>query len=874
MAEENVIDIFEITKHYKNEEDRMMFLLSTANSIYENTAEEHKKKATRKFVSKFLDVYTYQTETFRNDPRLLHAWHLLASVSNSMGYNGVMEKLDGLQYYVTCADFYKLWATYLVEKKDRPAFEKLHTRVFELFHRNKDVVDLFATFAKQLGPKPFIQDEDATVNVFAKITGGTPLRAPLSVVNEESERTNSSRSSIISTARGHSSASQESVHNVVSASRSSTTSTARGHSSVSQESVHSNVSASRSNNLLTARSSSSSVQNNDENAFVLNGPVKNSISSSSTIKTAIAIEPSTNIPASNFSFTTQCYRNARDAFGETLPLSQEVPERHIPAPIEPIGNRNDKDFSVFVEDEEPMDTRNVPQSAPIHSRISIAQDSPVTKKSRNRRDSDEELETSYDNPFGDVGGLKKPMFSSNAFDNNVLIDDPTISGLNKQASTRASSTPTGANRGSVPTFEVSPTATFPLVGKPEESQPFTFAPSVPVKPASPPSRRSVVVPISEAISRMSIIPPPAEDLDETTHDVTIMPDVSIKTGSINPWSENERVKVLKMAPPMVEQHEFLAAKCPPFNTKNASVNLGGETFKILKFIAQGGFARIYKTQGEDGKQYAIKLEMPSCPWEVYICKALSVRLPQEMQPFVMNVRDAFIFSNASAIVYDFYPMKTLLDLANSFKQDGSSIDGMIVAHVGIQIAEILNYVKKANIIHADIKPDNFVIVDYLSTDLPHLQYIKPFVKLIDWGRAIDMSYYPNQTFKGRAGTNGFDCHEMQEDRPWTYQTDFYGFVGTMHVLMFNTYMKTFWHAARKCYTFTEQLKRRYPLFETWTNIFREFLNIPDCDKMPSWEKVVTQLKQDLEDFATEDIASWRRAVDKCNSVLRNSITNN
>lgn len=319
---------------------------------------------------------------------------------------------------------------------------------------------------------------------------------------------------------------------------------------------------------------------------------------------------------------------------------------------------------------------------------------------------------------------------------------------------------------------------------------------------------------------------PVDDLDATTHDISVMPEAEIKSG-INPWSDTERTKVLKNAPPMVEQHEFLVSfysiylcyvhitlllfqttKAPSFNAKGTTVELGGEKFKILKFIAQGGFARIYKTQAEDGKKYAVKLEMPSCPWEVYICKSLSVRLPTEIQPFVMSIRDAYIFSNASAIVYDFYPMKTLLDLANSYKQDNNSaMDGMLVAFVGIQIAEILNYVHQAQIIHADIKPDNFVIVEQMSTDLPHHHYIKPFVKLIDWGRAVDMSFYPDQTFKGRAGTNGFDCHEMQEDRPWTYQTDFFGYVGTMHVLMFSSYMKTFYNPVKKVYSFTEQLKR-------------------------------------------------------------------
>ena len=35
-------------------------------------------------------------------------------------------------------------------------------------------------------------------------------------------------------------------------------------------------------------------------------------------------------------------------------------------------------------------------------------------------------------------------------------------------------------------------------------------------------------------------------------------------------------------------------------------------------------------------------------------------------------------------------------------------------------------------------------------------------------------YYPDTKGRARAGRNGFDCTEMQEGRPWTYQTDYYG----------------------------------------------------------------------------------------------------
>lgn len=42
--------------------------------------------------------------------------------------------------------------------------------------------------------------------------------------------------------------------------------------------------------------------------------------------------------------------------------------------------------------------------------------------------------------------------------------------------------------------------------------------------------------------------------------------------------------------------------------------------------------------------------------------------------------------------------------------------------------------------------------------------------LVDWGRGIDLSLFPDKTeFKGDCRTSGFRCVEMQENKPWTFQ---------------------------------------------------------------------------------------------------------
>lgn len=38
-------------------------------------------------------------------------------------------------------------------------------------------------------------------------------------------------------------------------------------------------------------------------------------------------------------------------------------------------------------------------------------------------------------------------------------------------------------------------------------------------------------------------------------------------------------------------------------------------------------------------------------------------------------------------------------------------------------------------------------------------------------------------------TDGFTCTEMQEGRPWGYQTDLFCVAGTIHVMLFGEYMQ-------------------------------------------------------------------------------------
>ncbi|VDM82720.1 unnamed protein product [Strongylus vulgaris] len=124
----------------------------------------------------------------------------------------------------------------------------------------------------------------------------------------------------------------------------------------------------------------------------------------------------------------------------------------------------------------------------------------------------------------------------------------------------------------------------------------------------------------------------------------------------------------------------------------------------------------------------------------------------------MEVTEAYVFNNASVLFNEYHPYGTLLDLSNKWIDPS----WYIVALVGIQMAKILRELHAVNIIHGDIKPDNFMILRKLSECHDDIEQIlaTPILKLIDWGRAIDMRVLAGHTFTGRAGTDKFDCSEM------------------------------------------------------------------------------------------------------------------
>ncbi|XP_018428474.1 PREDICTED: mitotic checkpoint serine/threonine-protein kinase BUB1 [Nanorana parkeri] len=351
--------------------------------------------------------------------------------------------------------------------------------------------------------------------------------------------------------------------------------------------------------------------------------------------------------------------------------------------------------------------------------------------------------------------------------------------------------------------------------------------------------------------------------DEKEPEVTMPEQVLVE----NAWDDNLIASLLSELPKQLSSlssyHQW-PTNIPLVRPK-IEIKLGSQSFHVDHLLGEGAFAHVYQastlvTETQHSSKVILKVQKPAKPWEFYIGTQISQRISPELRHLFISFQSAHIFQNGSVLVGDLYSSGSLLNVINLYKKLTEKVMPVpLVMYFAINILYIVEQLHNIGIIHGDIKPDNFALGEnFIDHESCKLDLVSHGLALIDLGQSIDLTLFPTGTaFKAKCETSGFQCVEMLTNKPWNYQTDYFGVAGTVYCMLFGNYMKVH----EECGVWkTEGNFRRMPDGELWVNFFHTLLNIPDCHSPSPLQALREKLTRTFQMMYTSKIKSLRNRL--------------
>uniref|UniRef100_A0A8C1RAK0 BUB1 mitotic checkpoint serine/threonine kinase n=1 Tax=Cyprinus carpio TaxID=7962 RepID=A0A8C1RAK0_CYPCA len=331
----------------------------------------------------------------------------------------------------------------------------------------------------------------------------------------------------------------------------------------------------------------------------------------------------------------------------------------------------------------------------------------------------------------------------------------------------------------------------------------------------------------------------------------------------DPWDEELLVSLLSsLQPPLSSHHNLTVWSCGlPTITPKMTVQIAGESLRVDFVLGQGAFATVYQaTNLMSTQKLFLKVQKPANPWEFYMDCQLNVRLQPSVRHLFNTIYSAHLFTNGSVLIGELHNCGTLLSAINLYKSRSEKVMPQpLVLYFTVCILHMVEQLHQARIIHADIKPDNFLLGErFLENDCFEQDHLEHGLALIDLGQSIDMTLFPEGTaFTAKCMTSGFQCVEMLSGRPWTYQTDYFGIAGTVYCMMFGTYMQVkqeggVWR--------TNGVFRRNVHADLWQDFFHTLLNVPDCSSLPCLRSLRLRLDAVLQQNYSSKLRSLKNRL--------------
>ncbi|KII90027.1 hypothetical protein PLICRDRAFT_53147 [Plicaturopsis crispa FD-325 SS-3] len=321
------------------------------------------------------------------------------------------------------------------------------------------------------------------------------------------------------------------------------------------------------------------------------------------------------------------------------------------------------------------------------------------------------------------------------------------------------------------------------------------------------------------------------------------------------------------------------------DTGGFPLTIAGRKFNVTGKLGEGGFGAVFAArdiskqpgdEDEDEDDYdededeggssmlALKVVKPKNLWEFHVLRRMRSKLAPNLRASVVVPHDLYAFRDESFLVLELSPQGTLLDIVNrasqaGVSQQGACLDELLVMFFAIELMRLVEGMHSAGFIHGDLKIDNCLIrlEDVPGGASAWSSVYQPSgddgwshkgVRVIDFGRTIDTALFPaGQTFIAEWPTDARDCFEMREDRPWTYQPDYFGLAGIIYCMLFGKYIESSSVVSVPAsspggpsrYKISTPLKR-YWQNDLWTKLFDVLLNpclvhedghMPLCDEL-------------------------------------------
>uniref|UniRef100_A0A1A9WJR9 BUB1 N-terminal domain-containing protein n=1 Tax=Glossina brevipalpis TaxID=37001 RepID=A0A1A9WJR9_9MUSC len=208
-------------------------------------------------------------------------------------------------------------------------------------------------------------------------------------------------------------------------------------------------------------------------------------------------------------------------------------------------------------------------------------------------------------------------------------------------------------------------------------------------------------------------------------------------------------------------------------------------------------------------------------------KLLQLCLKNQEQVVILN---APLKRNENVLLTSCKQLLTIVEISETGSNEGSTISSICSSENALKL-------QNASSIKNAKKKQSFQKLCYPATHR--------MLQLIDFGVSIDMKLFKaSQTFSYVHTDVAFNCVEMRERQPWTYQLDLYGLAGVIHALLFGKYMDIEKNSNGVWMHKTHM--PRYLNKTLWDTIFKTLLNVRCYNSMPNLHELRALLKKEIE----------------------------